>query len=410
MKKYKNVALSLLVFGVVFATNVKYIEAKPMPDNKTPVKVKVIGNDTLMPDGGLLDRLDILDGFNVDGSNYVKGRDLAEAGIHFAFNWNNDKKMVELVDESNNVILLSNKDLEDLGALQYNGENYFKVRTLLELALIDPQIEFDANTKVISYNNTNTWRETIKNTEEKIQAVENNDYSRETKEFMYGRIYNDLPNQYRYPYFYTEEEIAYIENNNIPELWQLAFYKKYKCELDEVRELMDIDMLLAGDKFFEMNKQLYYKYRPGLTEELQNEANNIENELKEYLPIPLSDVDYYTREDSGNIKSGQYYEYFKDAVKTGETTTSAVLGKPLEYTMFGNSSITINVNERFKRFVGNIDTPGVKIYGDGKLLHTSAKSDWREDFDVNISGVKKLKIENPTSSRAVLDDALLLRH
>lgn len=409
MKKYKNVALLLLVFSVVFATNFKYIEAKPMPDNKIPVKVKVIGSDVLSPEGISTDYLDILDGFNVDGSNYVKGRDLAEAGIHFAFNWNNDKKMVELVDESNNVILLSNKDLEDLGALQYNDENYFKVRTLLELALINPQIEFDANTKIISYTNESTADDFLKNAEEKIRAIENSDHSRETKEFMYGRIYNDLPNQYRYPYFYTEE-IAYIENNNIPELWQLAFYKKYKCELDEVRELMDIDMLLAGDKFFEMNKQLYYRYSPGLTEELQNEANNIEIELKEYLPIPLANVDYYTREDSGNIKSGQYYEYFKDAVKTGETSISGSIGEPLKYYMYGNSSITINVNDRFKRFVGNIDTAGVKIYGDGKLLHTSSKNDWREDFDVNISGVKKLKIENPTSSYITLDDALLLRY
>lgn len=403
MKKINTIITFIIFVGIVATTSIT-VDAKPMPENKIPVIVKVEGSG--------FNPINTLNGYNIDGYNYVKARDLAKSNRHFNFSWNDDKKLVEFVDEYNNVTLFTNKDLEDLGALQYNNENYFKVRTLLELGLANPQIKYDVNTKVISWNNEDTSDEALINTADKIYAIDNGDYSNETKEYMYRRIYHDLPGYHEVLILMLDEEnekVAYIEDNNIGELWALAYGNMYKSGLAEVEKLMEMDKLAAGYKLFELNQEQRYRYRPQLEDEVKNEVEQLEEELKDYMPISLFDVYFF----------GQYsdYEYFKDTVKVGYATPGdAAIEEPYQIKMDGGSSVTININNQVKRFVGNVDSKGLKVYGDGKLLYisttdsTSIYSDDVEKFNIDISGVKKLKIENSTNETITLDEALLLRH
>lgn len=393
MKKFSSVIMSIIVLGSVIVGNCVSTYAKDMPKNAIPTEVKIENNEFKQGYRIRQSRIDELDGFIVDGFTYVKGRDLADVVDHFSFSWNGKTNKIELVDERNNVKFFTNTDLENMGALQYNGENYFKVRDLLELGLINPKVTYDSKNKIIHYNEQSTVNETLKNTKGKFNEIENSGLSDASKKQMYQAMYKDLEGLFS---MYAPESSNGYTKKELYNLGEQAFKKKYAYELDEVRQLMKTDKLLAGDKLFEYRFQFYDDDTP-IVNALIEEHKKLNNELEEYMPVALA----------------QYEYMYSDKVTGGEIVGSGLIGSPYLTYIKPGDVVYIDIGGKFKKMVGFVammdgNSSNAKIYGDGKLLYTVTKEG--EEVDIDLTGIKKLKFENLTSDYIYLGDVILRRY
>lgn len=395
MKKIASIMISFIIFAGMVCSNFEEIYAKGMPSNAVPVKVKIQNTELKYGSFTRHSKLYELDGFNVGGENYLKGRDLANVVAHFSFSWNPDTKNVEIVDETNNAKLYTNADLEKLGALQYNGENYFKVRTLLELALINPKISYNANTKVISYSEQDTVSQTMKNPKTKFSEIDKSNLSTESKKQMYKSMYEDLKSLFTvYNGDHGYNDYSYRE---LDKLGQTAFNKRFSYDLDEISKLMSTNKYVAGDRLFDLDTEFWDIDTPLPTEELERYRKMV-NELEDYMPVALVGYDQLYPKDvvSGNLGPGgsewEPYGYYMEADD--------------------NEVVSLNINGKFKRFVGRYDQyfnpKGTKVYGDGKLLYTFTEPDG--SFDIDLTGVKNIRIEKPINQLIKLYDPMFKRY
>lgn len=155
MKKLVNITLGLVVASTIVTTNYKIAEAKPMPATAIPVTAQIQFNDQPVKEA---------QGFNVNGTTYVRGKDLAKI-CYFSFVWDNDERKAVIIDPIGNVTSYTNDQLANQGALQYKGENYFQVRTLASQGAYAPVIDYDSTTKVIKVN------ESLRNGESEIKLA-----------------------------------------------------------------------------------------------------------------------------------------------------------------------------------------------------------------------------------------------
>lgn len=201
--------------------------------------------------------------------------------------------------------------------------------------------------------------------------LESNKYE-DAKEFV-SNINNIFPD---------EDKIKSIEDG-IEKKYESAIIKKADTEIQNKKYENALSLMETAVNTLPGNAQFKSKY----------------NECKLYLPSFINELDYLNKD--GDINDN--YSNLSD--NTGKSY------KRIYSVGYGNAFAEYLINGSYTNFIG---TAGVcydersttysnffEVYGDGVLLYTSPTftgSSMPKDFDINITGVKILKIYYPKSN------------
>lgn len=205
------------------------------------------------------------------------------------------------------------------------------------------------------------------------------------KSFDYEGAYDYLSDiYYSYSYDFIQEKMNNLEN-------------------DFVNYSLDVAESDASENNYEAAQSVVLQAMEAVGEDNEILVNAYE-EYRSHLPVYINDLDYMSCVNevysTDNLKDNTGVLYHKGLAMCKYFTGDG-----------GEGSAEYYINGKYATFTGTVavrsgnedndDSAYFEIYGDGKLLYTSpvmTKSSFPESFNINVTGVKMLKISYPASN------------